>query len=357
MTPDSEPIVTYDINIPYQDNNVDATSKMKYPQYKPTWDPVWFEPLPEFVFVDPATRAASHKPHLLSSLGVVSENLTPKMGTVLRGVDLTELTTNAMAKDELALLIAERKIVVFPDQEAFINAGPDVQQGFMDYFGKRNYQPVSGSIPGHPGFHIIHRDGNRPELEAFFARKTTSCLWHQDVSYERQPPGYVMLALLDGPKCGGDTVFAATDDAFSRLSPTLQNFLSTLRVTHSSANMLNHTKLAGGIVRKDPVTSIHPLVRVHPITGARCLFINGEFITGAVGLKDVEWAALSDFLLKHIIESHDVQVRVHWQPKTVVMFDNRSTLHTAVVDYVDDDGAQPRHIFRLAAMAEIPMAV
>lgn len=90
--------------------------------------------------------------------------------------------------------------------------------------------------------------------------------------------------------------------------------------------MINHTRLVGGLVRKDPVTTIHPLVRVHPITGARCIFINGEFITGAVGLKEVEWTAISDFLLQHIIGSHDLQARVHWSPRTIVMFDNRSTI-------------------------------
>jgi alpha-ketoglutarate-dependent taurine dioxygenase len=67
---------------------------------------------------------------------------------------------------------------------------------------------------GLPGFHVIHRDGKKPELNAFFSQKTTSCLWHQDVSYEMQPPGYVMLGLLDGPKISGDTVFAATDEAY-----------------------------------------------------------------------------------------------------------------------------------------------
>ncbi|KAF7300149.1 TauD-domain-containing protein [Mycena kentingensis (nom. inval.)] len=324
----AEPVVAYDINIPYHDGSVEDAGRMKHPQYKPTWNPIWFDPVPPFEFVDPATRADPEKPNLSAAGAPQLQHLSPKMGTILTGVDLAALIDNDAAKDELALLICERKIVVFPDQQAFIAAGPAAQQKFMDYFGKRNYQPVSGSVP--------------------------------DVSYERQPPGYVMLGLLDGPSCGGDTVFAATDEAFKRLSPAMQTFLSTLRVTHSSQNMLNHTRLAGGLVRKDAVTSVHPLVRVHPITGAHCLFINGEFITGAVGLKDAEWKALSDFLLRHIIESHDVQVRVHWAPNSVVLFDNRSTLQadTAVTDYVDDEnGAQPRHIFRLAAMAETPIPV
>ncbi|KAJ7162832.1 TauD-domain-containing protein [Mycena filopes] len=350
---EEKPIITYDINLSYHDASLEKPT-MKYPEYTPSWSKVWFDPVPPFEFVDPALRADKEKMRLLTS-SVVAEDITPKMGTILRNVQLSQLSDEA--KDDLALLISERKIVAFPDQD-FIDAGPDAQQEFMKYFGKPNYQPVSGSIPGHPAFHIIHRDGNKPELDAFFAQKTTSCLWHQDVSYERQPPGYVMLGLLDGPKVGGDTVFASTEAGYQRLSPAVQKFLDGIKVQHSSANMINHTRLVGGLVRKDPVTTIHPLVRVHPITGNRSLFINGEFITGAVGLKDIEWKAISDFLLQHLIGSHDIQARVHWSPRTIVMFDNRSTIHTAVVDYVDDEyGAQPRHIFRLAAMAEKPIPV
>ncbi|KAJ6555959.1 hypothetical protein B0H19DRAFT_138055 [Mycena capillaripes] len=322
--------------------------------YTPAWNKVWFDKLPPFEFTDPALRADRRKPNLLTASAVM-EDITPKMGTVLRNVQLSRLSDPA--KDELALLISERKVVAFPEQD-FINAGPAAVQKFMDYFGKRNYHPVSASLPGLPGFHVIHRDGKKSDLDAFFRQKTTSCLWHQDVSYEMQPPGYVMLGLLDGPKVGGDTVFAATDEAYRRLSPLMQNFLDRINVKHSSANIINQARLAGSLVRKDPITSVHPLVRIHPITGAHCIFINGEFITGAVGLKDAEWKPIQEFLLQHLIGSHDIQARVQWAIGTIVMFDNRSTIHTPVIDYADDvQDSHPRHIFRLAAMAEKPIPV
>lgn len=76
----------------------------------------------------------------------------------------------------------------------------------MNYFGKPNYQPISGSIKGHPGFHIIQRDGNKEELAKFLEHRSITALWHQDVSYDIQPPGYVMLGYLQGPEVGGDTV-------------------------------------------------------------------------------------------------------------------------------------------------------
>ncbi|KAJ6013014.1 hypothetical protein N7522_003369 [Penicillium canescens] len=122
--------------------------------------------------------------------------------------------------------------------------------------------------------------------------------------------------------------------------------------------MINHTRLAGGLVRKDPVDTVHPLVRVHPVTGEKCLFLNGEFITRIQGLKDSETKWLLDFLMNHLVTGHDFQARVRWQPRTIVMFDNRSTIHSAIVDYLDDDyGAKARHIFRLIALAEKPIPV
>ena len=83
-----------------------------------------------------------------------------------------------------------------------------------EYFGKPNYQPVTGIVKGYPGFHIIHRDNNQAEMASFFKAKTSSALWHQDVSYERQPPGYIMLGILACPDVGGDTVFANTTEAY-----------------------------------------------------------------------------------------------------------------------------------------------
>jgi sulfonate dioxygenase len=90
--------------------------------------------------------------------------------------------------------------------------------------------------------------------------------------------------------------------------------------------MIAHTRLSGGLVRKDPVETVHPLVRVHPVTGEKCLFLNGEFITRLVGLKEDETKMLIDYLLRHMVMGHDFQARVRWQPRSIVMFDNRATI-------------------------------
>ncbi|KAJ6094577.1 hypothetical protein N7467_002090 [Penicillium canescens] len=353
--PKPEPPISYDINIPYVDVEKQSKINTKYPQYLPSWDPIWFDPLTPFEYNDPALRVRDKsKRNLLNESSKIS-HIQPNIGSVVEGVQLSSLTS--AGRDELALLISERKVVAFPEQD-LIDAGPDAQEEFMRHFGKPNYQPVSGSMTDHPAFHIIHRDGNREEISRFLEQRTTTTLWHQDVSYEIQPPGYVMLGLLQGPEVGGDTVFAATDMAYKRLSPTFTSFLDSLKVTHTSSKMINHTRLAGGLVRKDAVDTVHPLVRVHPVTGEKCLFLNGEFITRIQGLKDSEMKWLLDFLMNHLVTGHDFQARVRWQPRTIVMFDNRSTIHSAIVDYLDDDyGAKARHIFRLIALAEKPIPV
>ncbi|KAL1997618.1 hypothetical protein VTN02DRAFT_1297 [Thermoascus thermophilus] len=207
----TEAAISYDINLPYVSVSNETSGGTKYPEYLPTWDKIWFDPLPPFDYEDPALRVKDKtKPNLLTP-GVRVSHIQPHLGSVVEGVQLSQLSD--AAKDELALLVCERKVVAFPDQD-LIDLGPGRQQAFMRHFGKPNYQPVSGTVRGYPGFHIIHRDGNKDEINRFLEQKTTTTLWHQDVSYEIQPPGYVMLGLLQGPEVGGDTVFAATDAAY-----------------------------------------------------------------------------------------------------------------------------------------------
>jgi sulfonate dioxygenase len=203
--------ISYDINIPYVSVAEGKETWTEYPEYLPTWEKVWFDPLTPFEYHDPALRVKDKtKPNLLG-IGAKVSQIQPCLGSIVEGVQLSSLSD--AAKDELALLVSERKVVAFPNQD-LIDAGPAKQAEFMRYFGKPNYQPISGSLKGYPGFHIIHRDGNREEINRFLEVRTTTTLWHQDVSYEIQPPGYVMLGLLQGPDVGGDTVFAATDAAY-----------------------------------------------------------------------------------------------------------------------------------------------
>lgn len=208
---ESETPISYDLVLPYVPLDKGADKKLRYPEYLPNFDKIWFEPLQPFHFEDPALRVKDKSlPNLLNP-DVQLKPIQPRIGTIAEGIQLSKLSNTA--RDELAYLIAQRKVVAFPNQD-LIDAGPAAQQEFMNHFGKPNYQPVSGSIKGHPGFHIIHRDGNKEDIARYLETRLTSTLWHQDVSYEIQPPGYVMLGLLEGPEVGGDTVFASTGEAY-----------------------------------------------------------------------------------------------------------------------------------------------
>ena len=205
--------VSYDVNLPYKAAaSKGAKARTEFPEYLPSWDDKEFhEEIGEFKYQDPALHANMQLP-LLYQEGVTMTDITPKMGTIVTGLKLEEL--NDTAKDQIALLVSHRKVVVFRDQLDFLHKGPGFQEEFMAYFGKPNIQPVTGAVKGHPDFHIIHRDNNQEEIEAFLRQKATSCLWHQDVSYEPQPPGYIMLGILACPDVGGDTVFADTCEAY-----------------------------------------------------------------------------------------------------------------------------------------------
>ena len=102
--------------------------------------------------------------------------------------------------------------------------------------------------------------------------------------------------------------------------------IDPLRVRHSSHNMISHVKSVGGFVRRDPIESVHPVVRVHPVTGEKSLWVNGEFSTGLVGFKEAESEWLIKKLVDHVIMGHDFQARVSWERGSVVMFDGRNTL-------------------------------
>jgi sulfonate dioxygenase len=152
--------------------------------------------------------------------------------------------------------------------------------------------------------------------------------------------------------------------------------LDNLKATHSSERICSFARNNGGLCRKDPVKSLHPVVRVHPVTGEKSLFVNDEWITGIQGWKQSETEWLLKYLMDHISRGHDFQVRLQWKPRTVVMFDNRSTIResnspndigaldnyadwfsdTATVDY-DGVYEKERHMFRLATMAEKPIPV
>lgn len=329
-----------------------AAKASNYPEYLPTWDPKQkFPKVKFFEHNDPGARADPSFPNLFPKDGEVLKKITPKLGTEVRGVQISELSEKG--KDELALFVAQRGVAIFRDQD-WAKKGPEFITEFGRYFGKLHIHPTSGAPKGYPELHVTYRRSDPEEFSRTFAQKNNNIEWHSDVSYELQPPGTTFFAVLEGPDAGGDTLFADTVEAYKRLSPEFQKRLDGLHILHSSYTQSRNSVAHGGIERRSPAEHIHPLIRVHPVTKEKAIYVNRPFAKRIIELKDEESDHLLNFLYKHIESAHDLQLRANWEPNTVVIWDNRRTVHTAIVDW---DEPVSRHAVRVTPQAERPIAL
>ncbi|KAI1443688.1 TauD-domain-containing protein [Annulohypoxylon stygium] len=325
-----------------------ALKAAKYPNYLPTWNPNQkYPPLQPFEHYEHGKDADTSFPELLAE-GVAVNHLTPTIGTEIRGVQLSSLS-NA-GKDQLARFVAERKVVAFRDQD-FADLPIEKALEFGGYFGRHHIHPTSGSPEGHPEIHLVHRGEGDKTHETFFENRTSSVAWHSDVSYEQQPPGTTFLYILDKPETGGDTLFVDAVEAYNRLSPLFQERLHGLKATHSGIEQVNASIAKNSIKRREPVVSVHPIVRTHPATGEKSLYINPQFTRDIIGLKKEESDAILKFLYDHLAYGADFQARVKWEEGTVVVWDNRVTQHSALLDW---KSGQRRHLARITPQAERP---
>lgn len=212
--------------------------------------------------------------HLFPSGEVAnSENLTGNIGAEVRGVQLSQLSD--AAKDELALFVARKKVVAFHDQD-FADIPIEDALAIGSYFGRLHIHPTSPGPAGHPEVHLVHRGAGDTTAQDFLRDRTNSTAWHSDITYEQQPPGTTFLYVLDGPTAGGDTLFSNMVEAYNRLSPAFQNLLKGLKALHSGHEQADLARARGSPVRREPVANIHPLVRTHPATGEKALYVNPQ---------------------------------------------------------------------------------
>lgn len=341
---------------------------LQYKHYLPTWNPEQkYPPLEPFEHVEHGKDADPSYPDLLPP-GTEITHITPTGGSEVRGIQLSKL--NSAGKDQLARLVAERKVVAFRDQD-FADLPISEALEFGGYFGRHHIHPTSGSPEGYPEIHLVHRAaGDSAAIDEYFSGRLSSVAWHSDVSYEQQPPGTTFLYILDHPGDGaGDTLFANCVEAYNRLSPLFKERLHGLKAIHSGIEQVNRSLARGGIKRREPVANEHPIVRTHPVTGEKALYVNpqckslrrrAEQCSGVnarsvtreiVGLKKEESDGILKILYDHIAQGADFHIRVKWAPRTVVVWDNRVTQHSALLDW--HDGSR-RHLARITPQAERP---
>lgn len=172
-----------------------------YPHYLPYWDDVTYPPLEPFEAIEHGKDADPSFPNLLANANVT--DVTANIGAEVKGVQLSKL--NKAGKDELALFVAQKKVVAFRDQD-FADLPIQEALDFAEYYGPSHIHQASGAPKGFPRVHLVHRSADDTTAHDFFQERTNSITWHTDVSFEMQPPGTTFLYLLDGPVAGGDTL-------------------------------------------------------------------------------------------------------------------------------------------------------
>lgn len=332
--------------------SADNLERLDHPEWAPTWDvkddhafenPKPFRHTDRALFADPTFQS------LTGDKNVSVRKVTPKLGLEVDGIQLSKLSDKQ--KDDLALLVEQRGVIAFRNQDLKFESF-DTLKKWGEYFGPLHVHPTSGAPLHQPEFHLVFRRGSAEEQAKVFANKLHNIAWHSDVTYENQPPGITLFAMLQSGNSGGDTQFLDMFEAYDRLSPFMKQKLEGLKVLHTSKDQAYYAKLTGGIERKDPVDSIHPLVRYHPVLKRKGLFINKSFSRRILGLKVEESDNLLLFLLNHIESCLDAHVRMNWDADTVVVWDNRRVLHTATNDWDTDE---IRHAFRITSLAERPV--
>ena len=242
--------------------------------------------------------------------------ITPDFGAELssdiRLVDATD--TQVLALHQLA---AERGVVVARDQEMSL----DEHIAFAQRLGPLYQNPANRDLPEE----LIQI---KADEHSKFVPGTG---WHSDVSSDEHPPGLSMLRMEVVPSSGGDTLFADMTKVFQMLSTAMQAFLKTLHARHDPRS---HFLYLRGVKTKEELgAAVHPVVRVHPLTNQPALYVNSGFTDRIVELSERESDSLLKFLYDTIAYSVAAQIRVAWQPHTVVFWDNRVVQHHAAFDY------------------------
>ncbi len=277
--------------------------------------------------------------------------LSIHIGAEIGGVDLTRPLPPPQVRDIRDALV-RWKVVFFRDQ--FLDH--DRHVAFARQFGDATPgHAVYGSVAGHPEVYEVskHRKAKRYSGEPL-TRAWTG--WHTDITCAVNPPAGSILRGDVVPPYGGDTQWTNLAAAYDGLSPAVRGFLDGLRGIHriaappgtEASRYLKDAVQGGGMV------SEHPLVRVHPESGEKVLFVSPSFLKSIVGLSPRESEVLLHFLWEHIVRA-EYTVRFAWRPGSIAFWDNRATCHLAPLDIFDSDF--DRLFYRVTLAGDVPVGV
>ena len=256
----------------------------------------------------------------LNSSPLVVDPLTPTIGAEIHGVDLGALDDESF--QVLRDALAAHLVLFFRNQDISVEA----HKAFGRRFGELDIHPNDPGLEGHPEVMIIHSDES--------STRVAGEMWHSDVSCAAEPPMGSILRMFVVPESGGDTLFASMYAAYDALSDRMKSYVEGLTASHDGGPYyrdVNRTIGRDDRGKKYPEAE-HPVIRTHPVTGRKCLFVNSMFTTRIVGIPKVESDAILAFLFRHVQNPH-FQCRYRWDRNSVAFWDNRCTQHFAVWDY------------------------
>jgi taurine dioxygenase len=266
-------------------------------------------------------------------LDIHVEPVTCAIGARIEGVSLAEASRDAQLADAIRAQLVKHKVLFFRRQ-ALTRAE---HVAFARHFGELESHPVAGSDPEHPGLVRIYKSPDTPADRYENA-------WHTDATWREKPPFGCVLRCVECPPVGGDTMWANMALAYERLPQHMKEQIAGLRARHGieatfGAAMPIEKRLA---LKAQFPDAEHPVVRTHPDTGEKILFVNAftthftNFHTPANIRVGQDYTMGAPALLTYLIAQAAIpeyQVRWRWQAGDVVMWDNLSTQHYAVMDY------------------------
>jgi len=247
------------------------------------------------------------------------DKLTPILGAEISGVDLRKPTNRQM--DEIHRALAENLAIFFRGQDL----SPEQHLAFGRNFGELHTHPAAPNHPDHRELMVIHADKNSPRANGEG--------WHSDVSCDPEPPMGSILYIKTCPPKGGDTLFASMYAAYEALSDRMKAYLDGMVALHDGEENYRGTyKYAGMDDKPSYPRAEHPVIRTHPVTGKKALYVNRGFTRRLLGVPRDESYAMLNYLYTHA-ENPLFQCRFRWQPNSVAFWDNRCVQHRAMWDY------------------------
>ena len=252
------------------------------------------------------------------------EPVAGSLGAEITGIDLAnDLDDGTIAEIRAAWL--ENLVVFFRDQ----NITPTQHIAFAKRFGDIAEDPVNDGLDEFP--EIV------PVIKLEHETTNIGDIWHSDTAYVETPPMGAILCARELPPVGGDTLFANMYAAYDTLSDSMKEILSGLVGVNSSAKPDVILTRKARVKNKrqeeaEPLINEHPVVRTHPETGRKILYVNFGHTLRFRGMSDEESAPILNYLFRHQVKA-EFTCRFHWQPGSIAFWDNRATQHNPVNDY------------------------